>query len=473
MKYFIITIFSLVSFFGYSADNYNFDFTNNVYDNDIKTVTLEINNIPTNFPVMPMSSGQFVMLKFDDLLNEERILFYRIIHCDKDWQQSGLRELDYLVGFNDERLRNYEYSANTRIQYIHYWQQFPNKDTQFKVSGNYLMVIYEDNIDQPILTRRFVITENTVGIDLTNIYPSDVQNIRYKQEMQVTLGLDKFKMRNPMEEVSIVMLQNENWENAIDAKPSFFAGTNLRFNKLKTFDWWGLAEYREFDTRSLIRLGRNIKFIDRRVDGTDVLMHIDLPRRNKVHLATFDFNGRFFVENFERPGTRRVTDVLDEYAASVSADQSLRQSLRDSLLAGISTRNALLDGLYQAEERNIRSDYTYNVFFLDDDINLKSNQDIYILGAMNNWQPMEEYRMKYDANRDMYTTQVLMKQGYYNYYYGIVEKNKKIDYVSMEGSWNETENDYQVLVYFRGLGDLFDRVIGFRTYNTNSNLLRN
>jgi hypothetical protein len=473
MKLFFAIILSMTTFWVNATDENNFEFTNHVYDDDIKTVTLEINNLPTNFPIMSMSGGQYVMLKFDDLLNQERILYYRIIHCDKDWNQSSLRELDYLVGFNDERLRNYEYSSNTRMQYIHYWQQFPNKDTKFKVSGNYLLVIYEDNIDQPIITRRFVITENKVDINITSIYPADVQNIRYKQEMQVTVGLEKFKMRNPMEEVSIVMLQNENWGNAVEGKPSFFAGTNLRFNKLKTFEWWGLAEYREFDTRSLIRLGRNIKFIDRRSDGTDVMLHVDLPRRNKVHLSIFDFNGRFFVENFERPGVRSVTDVLDELAATVSSDPSVRESLRDSLIAGISTRNTLLDGEYQAEERHIRSDYTSNIFFLDDDIELKSNQDIYILGSMNNWQPMEEYRMKYDANRDMYTSQVLMKQGYYNYYYGIVEDGKKIDYASMEGSWNETENDYQVLVYFRGLGDLYDRVIAYETYNTNSNLLRN
>ena len=41
----------------------------------------------------------------------------------------------------------------------------------------------------------------------------------------------------------------------------------------------------------------------------------------------------------------------------------------------------------------------------------------------------------------------------------------------MEGSWNETENDYQALVYYKGLGDIYDRVIGFKTYNSNSGLL--
>jgi len=80
--------------------------------------------------------------------------------------------------------------------------------------------------------------------------------------------------------------------------------------------------------------------------------------------------------------------------------------------------------------------------------------------------------MKYDPNRDMFSADVLLKQGYYNYYYGIVEEGVKTDYHTMEGSWNETENDYQILVYFRGLGDLFDRVIGYSAFNTNSSLVR-
>ena len=87
---------------------------------------------------------------------------------------------------------------------------------------------------------------------------------------------------------------------------------------------------------------------------------------------------------------------------------------------------------------------------------------------MNNWLPSEEYRMKYDSKRDLYLTEVLLKQGYYNYMYGVINKKDEVDYPVMEGSWNETENEYQALVYYRGLGDLYDRVIGFSVYNTNS-----
>jgi len=466
----LLAFFALTNTVIVVSQDYPFRFGNEVYDQDVKTVTFEVNGLPTNFPILVLNSSQYVMLKFDDLLNEERHLYYRLIHCTKDWEPSGISEIEAIAGFNDERLRNYDYSVNTRTPYIHYWQRFPNKDTQFKLSGNYLLVIYEDKIDYPLLTRRLVVTENKVGVDVQSIFPADVENIRYRQELQVSVNFEKFKMRNPVNEVSALVLQNENWNLPVHAKPSFFSGNNLKFNKLRTFEFWGLAEYRQFDTRSLMRLGRHVKFIDRRTDGTDVLLETDQSRASKVHIAFFDFNGKFLIDNFERLGGRSVTQALDEYTGNIQADASLRQSLRDSLVSSIAQRNALLDNFDRAEERDIRSDYSKVTFVLDMDA-ADQNKDVFVLGAMNNWLPLEEYRMVYDPKRDMMSTEVLLKQGYYNYYYGLLENDDQVDYASLEGSWNETENDYQVLIYYRGLGDLYDRVIGYSSYNTNTRLL--
>lgn len=468
--FYILALFYI--FYNQLHGQQSYELTNKVYDDWIKTVTFEVNNSPTGFPIIRLQEGQFFMLKFDDLLNEERNFYYRIIHCDKDWTQSAMREIDYINGFQDERLRNYEYSVNTRIKYIHYWQQFPNKDFQFKISGNYILYIYEDNVDTPILTRRFVIAENTAGIELKSIYPSDVLNIRYKQEVTANVSLGKLKARNPMEEVSIGLIQNDNWDSEIFAKPSFLSGSTLRFTKLKTFDFWGLAEYREFDTRSLFRLGRGIEFINRRVDGTDITLQKDSTRANKVHLSIFDFNGRFFVDNADKYSTNTANDITEILSASALNDAATRQSLRDSILRTLSSNNRSFS-TYRVEDRDVRSDYTEVNFLLDAPILLEPNQDIYILGSMNNWQPIDEYKMKYDGKRDMFDAQVLLKQGYYNYYYGVVEDGKPVDYQALEGSWNETENDYRAFIYYRGLGDLYDRVIGYGIYNTNSNLLKN
>jgi hypothetical protein len=76
--------------------------------------------------------------------------------------------------------------------------------------------------------------------------------------------------------------------------------------------------------------------------------------------------------------------------------------------------------------------------------------------------------MKYDQKRDIYTTQAVLKQGYYNYHYGLLKEDGTMDYHFMEGSWSDTENEYQAIVYYRGLGDIYDRVIGFGSFNTSS-----
>lgn len=460
-QYIKILIIYCCCFHAVFGQDYAFRFENSVYDDDIRTVTVEINNLPSNFPVIELQSGQKLRLEFDDLLVEERMYYYRIIHCDRNWEPSSLTELDYLNGFNDERLRNYEYSVNTRIPYIHYWQEFPNKDTQFKISGNYLLLIYEDNEETPILTRRFVVTERNASLQVTGTFAGDVSKIRFNQDFQLDVQLGKLNLRNPLQEVQLVMIQNENWNSVIKANPNFIAQQTVRFNKLNTFSFPGLSEYREFDTRSLQLLRRGVQFIDRKKDGTDVLLMLDESRRNKVYLLNFDFNGKFFIQNMDAITARRATDVLSDVASAIVRDESLRQSLRDSMIYALS---AGVSGGAGYEERNINSDYTNVIFTLKDDIALREDENIYILGAMNDWEPREAYRME-RKSEGMYAASVLLKQGYYNYYYAVVGSGG-IDIQKMEGSWNDTENDYQALVYFRGFGDIYDRVVGFASFNT-------
>ena len=53
--------------------------------------------------------------------------------------------------------------------------------------------------------------------------------------------------------------------------------------------------------------------------------------------------------------------------------------------------------------------------------------------------------MKYDQG--MYTKKILMKQGFYNYEYWV--NSAEADGNQVEGNHFETENIYEVLVYYR------------------------
>jgi hypothetical protein len=55
----------------------------------------------------------------------------------------------------------------------------------------------------------------------------------------------------------------------------------------------------------------------------------------------------------------------------------------------------------------------------------------------------------------------MIKQGFTNYQYIIADKNGVVDNENaIDGNFWQTENNYQVLVYYRENNQRFDRIIG-------------
>ncbi|MEP1260242.1 type IX secretion system plug protein domain-containing protein, partial [Algoriphagus sp.] len=76
-------------------------------------------------PVVSIRSEKPLVLLFDDLAFDPELYRAKLIHCDADWQQSQLKDNDFLPTFNEFNIQDYEYSVNTRIPYIHYRFELP------------------------------------------------------------------------------------------------------------------------------------------------------------------------------------------------------------------------------------------------------------------------------------------------------------------------------------------------------------
>ena len=75
--------------------------------------------------------------------------------------------------------------------------------------------------------------------------------------------------------------------------------------------------------------------------------------------------------------------------------------------------------------------------------------------------------MKYDANINAYRISLLLKQGYYNYQFLVVEHGETAGKLfPMENSFHETENDYLILVYYKNFNDRSHRLIGAQIVNS-------
>jgi len=80
---------------------------------------------------------------------------------------------------------------------------------------------------------------------------------------------------------------------------------------------------------------------------------------------------------------------------------------------------------------------------------------------------IREIGMRYYDDQQAYVAEVLLKQGYYDFFYGI-DDNGVLNAREIEGSWADAENNYQILVYLREPVDRYDRLIGYYTFNSNN-----
>jgi hypothetical protein len=396
---------------------------NKVYRANIKTVLLHKAGNQLSAPVIQLKSNDKLQLSFDDLDNDRKNFKFTIIHCESDWTVSSqLIQNDFIAGFSEDLIDDFSYSFNTTIPYTHYSLEFPTGDLSPKISGNYILCVYDDEPSDTVLTRRFMVAEDSQAEIIGNIRQAASPTDRFtRQEVDFEVRFNGMTVANPGREIRIVVTQNDRWDNAIrDIPPRSVRDGSLDYNYDEKIVFNGGNEYRSFDTKSLIYQSERIRKIIFDTGVFQVFLLDDIKRTTKNHISDEDINGRLFVKNEEH-----------------------------------------------ADNSDIEADYAWVYFFLPFEPYLSSGQ-VYLLGALTGWQLNNESRMDYNPFRKGYIKRLFLKQGYYNYLYVFRDKGKnRADEALIEGSHWETENEYTVWVYYHETGGLYDRLIAYRNLVSN------
>ena len=124
-----------------------------------------------------------------------------------------------------------------------------------------------------------------------------------------------------------------------------------------------------------------------------------------------------------------------------------------------------LNGRFSIENTNynqtrLQCDYAKVLFSISQN-QPKDDDDVYVFGELTDWQLKPEYKMEYSPEaKAYYCESPLLKQGYYNYEYLVVNRDThQIDEDGFEGNTFETSNLYTILVYFRTFGDRYERLM--------------
>lgn len=392
-------------------------YENQIFDTRVKTVVLTKAGTDDRYPIIALNSNDQLELSFDILGNKNDYFQYTLVHCDANWNPTSLGQNEYLRGLTFDNITDFKYSTNTYVKYVHYNLLLPNENMKPIFAGNYLIKVYR-NFDEEelVLTRRMMILNPAVSIDGAAKPATLAQHRFTKQEVGFSVNYRGFNIPDPYKDVSVVLMQNGQWDNTITGlKPLFIRDNTLDYNYYDQTLFSGGNEFRFFDIRSLRQFSQNV-----RAKTLDSVYHCFLnyeeSRGSKQYFNYLDFNGKRVIAN------------------------------RDGQNAGI-------DG-----------DYAFISFYL---LSLTPlNEDVYVYGEFTDWRLLPEYKMYYNKSRLRYELEVQLKQGRYEYKYATQTAEGKIDDTAIEGSHAQTENEYMVLIYHKNIQYKYDELVGSRVIKT-------
>ncbi|OGX85102.1 hypothetical protein BEN48_14950 [Hymenobacter glacialis] len=371
-------------------------------------------------PVVPLGRSQAIALEFDVLGEQSQRYTAKIIHCDANWQPSILTDLQFLSEINEFLITDFRIGVGGKVPYYHYRMRAPG----VKLSGNYLLVVQSAG-SVPVVSRRLLVYENQVQVALKPGIVVGGEERYTLQQLDFGIGYAGLNLVNPVSEVKVVLRQNFRWDNAkYNLRPTFVRDAERRleyqyFGFENAFP--GLSEYRYFDIRSVQAAGIGVLSVDPRPVPATALLLPETSRSTQAYNQYQDANGQ------------RVFESREFGNGDVNAD------------------------------------------YVDVTFQLKAAQPapgpVYVLGALTDWQLKDEFRLAYDEGKQLYTGHALLKQGYYNYSFAVAGARGAVpNEVYFEGTHQQTENQYDLLVYYRPPGTRADLLIGYQAVGFNSRL---
>jgi hypothetical protein len=380
-----------------------------MHTQSIKSVVFKSQDSEIQFPIIQL--GESFELHFDDLNGDERNYYYKIQYFNHDWTSSTLFKNEYLKGFDNLRIDDYQTSFNTLQTYTHYRLTLPNEQTQFLISGNYLLEIYnEDN--EMVFSRRFLIYENGAEVSAGVFRTRDLEFYQSHQSVQFSVSPPQGEyFRDPQNQLHVTILQNEQWNTALsNLKPQYNNGSRLEYRYDQQSRFEGGNEYLFFDTKDIQITSANVAMVELNRLYESYLI-TNFFRRGYPYSFIQDLNGDFVIQTTQGTGNG-----------------------------------------------DIEADYSWVHFSLSAPL-LLQGQEIFIYGKFNNYELNEGNRMYYNPSLETYEGVMLLKQGIYNYKYVAVTPESNL-YNVICGSHALTENRYLILVYYRYFGNMYDSLIG-------------
>ena len=388
--------------------------TQAIPNSGVSTVRILVDGEENVAPVVSLDGDANLTIMFDDLSFVPHNYYYRIVHCDASWMPSDILDFDYLEGLNDQSIDDYTTSMNTAYNYINYSFSLPNDYVQLKLSGNYAVLISRDNDfdDNIVAVACFSLVEHLASLD-ASFSATTLKGINSEwQQVEVVADVAQVGASNPMSEFRMVVRQNNRMDNEVVlTQPTYFNGSVLRYVNMPQLVFEAGNQYRSVDFSSRYTYGSGIDRFVFTDSVYTVMLEPDLFNRS------------------------RRTDSRDAHGAYVVHVQ----------------------GDY---DDATEADYMWVRFFVPTDHPFFEGRVYLLSGAIYNIIDNRSM-MRYDNAQHGYTLSLFLKQGGMNYQYIYVPKRGVATLRDTEGNFWQTNNSYQLFLYYRPFGSRYDRLVGY------------
>lgn len=392
-----------------------------ILKSNIKAVRLHVYGDQQALPVYKLNSGDRLELHFDDLDANVKSYYYTYQLCDYNWQPVRLSPFDYIKGFTQQRITSYRFSSIAFTRYTHYQVILPEANTLPTRSGNYLLKVFLDGDTSKLaFTRALLVLDLKSSLVAQFIQPFTPQFFKTHQRLKFTVNLEGLNAFNANQQVKVMVLQNNRWDNAIgNVSPTFVRGNTLEYNTENSFVFPGGKEWRWLDLRSFRLQSERVEKADYSKKETKIFVKPDADRTGQRYIYYQDLNGLFQVTTYE-------------------------------------SINPYWQGDYATVQFN----------FITPTQQPYPDKDLYLFGQLTDYKLNASTKMEFSPEKGMYEGTQFLKQGYYNYSYMLVDKNNPAKQAELEGDYWETENTYTILVYYKSFTDQADQLIGIGKLST-------
>ncbi len=385
----------------------------------IQTIQLHSYGNQQGLPVYILNSNEQLFLSFDDLDANVKSYYYTYVLCDYNWKTANLNPFDYIKGFTQNRITTYRYSSIALTRYTHYEARLPEKSSLPSRSGNYILKIYLDgDTSKLVFTKQMMVVDAKSSINASVVQPFTPQLFSTHQKIRFSALINGINSFSAAQQVKVVILQNNRWDNALrDIPPTFVRGNTLEYNSENIAIFPGGKEWRWLDLRSFRLQSDRIAKGEYHKNATEFFLKPDIDRSASKYIYFPDYNGMYNINSYESINPMWQSDYATVHFNFVTKEAP------------------------------------------------DPNENIFLFGKFTNYSTDDKWKMKYNEESGMFETTAFLKQGYYNYSYVSVDKFGK-ELRNLEGNYWETENNYTILIYYKSLSDRNDQLIGISQINS-------